>query len=137
VERRKLRPVGCFYTPEERERGVWSRTSATSADDWPVRWERGVVMTPLSRVRLTCGCGRFEADPGHCSIESGPIHNPTIFLFSKLIQICKFYKPPYIAPKFIKLCNLVEWKIRNNFSFGRKFKCKTEIELKFLEANCF
>jgi hypothetical protein len=41
------------------------------------------------------------------------------------------------APKFTKLCNLIEWKVGNNISFGSKFKSQTEFKLKFLEGKLF
>jgi hypothetical protein len=49
--------------------------------------------------------------------------------------IVNYENHPYVAPEFTKICILIEWKIRNNVSFGRKLKFKTEIELTFLEAN--
>jgi hypothetical protein len=42
-------------------------TAAELAESWP-------VTPPLFPVGLTRGRGQFGANPGHCSIGSGPIH---------------------------------------------------------------
>jgi hypothetical protein len=56
------------------------------------------------------------------------------FLFFHLDQICKLFKPHFCNKKFIKLCTLMECRIRNNFPFGSKFKFEREFNLKILEA---
>jgi arsenate reductase-like glutaredoxin family protein len=56
------------------------------------------------------------------------------FYFSQLTKFVNYENHPYVAPKFTKLFNMIEWKIRNNFPFGNKFIFETEFKLKFLEA---
>jgi hypothetical protein len=68
-----------------------------------------------------------------CTVH-GPSPLNLISYFSKLNRICKLWNPTSCAPKLTKLWNLIEWKVTNNFLFGRKFKFQTEFELKFLEA---
>jgi hypothetical protein len=41
---------------------------------------------------------------------------------------------PSGVPKFTKNCNMMEWKIGNNFPCGNKLKFETGFRLKTLEA---
>jgi hypothetical protein len=61
-------------------------------------------------------------------------HTKMIFLFSQnWTKFVNYENHLYVAPKFFKNFNRIQWKIMNKFPFGWKFKFKTEFELKFLE----
>jgi hypothetical protein len=57
-----------------------------------------------------------------------------VFYFLNRAEFVNYEKSPFFAPKFTKLCTWIEWRIRANFPFGRKFKFETEFELKILEV---
>jgi hypothetical protein len=59
---------------------------------------------------------------------------PNFLISPNWTEFVKYENHLYVAPKFIKLCNLIQWKVWNNFPFGRKFKFQVEFELKVLEA---
>jgi hypothetical protein len=71
----------------------------------------------------------------HCSSVQ-PAKN-WFFYFSQLTEFVNYENHHSISPKFTKLSNLIEWKIRNNFPFVNKFKFESEFDLKFLEAKLF
>jgi hypothetical protein len=43
-------------------------------------------------------------------------------------RVCKLEKPHLFTPKFTTFWMLVEYKMRNNFTFGIKFKLETELK---------
>jgi hypothetical protein len=126
-------PIYSWKRERERGSGPGPARRWWMAHGLPVRRECGTMLPPVSvgLVRGTVGLKptRATVPPGRAqSIK------PNVFLFFKLTWIYKLWKPPFVAPKFTKLFNMIECKIRNMFTFGDKFKCETEFELKFLEA---
>jgi hypothetical protein len=68
------------------------------------------------------------------------VPNPltTVFyIFQNEQKLVNWKTHLYGTPKFTRICMLIEWKIRNNVPFGKKFKFEREFELKILKEKCF
>jgi hypothetical protein len=67
----------------------------------------------------------------------GPDRYTQFSIFLNWTKFVNYKTHPSIALKFTKLCNLIEWKTRNNLPSGSKFTFKTKLELEFLEEIYF
>jgi hypothetical protein len=87
----------------------------------PVRLGRGAVCLKLTQTTVPPGRTQF-------------IKPNVFFYFSNWPEFVNYENHLSVALKFTKLCNVIEWKMCNNFPFGHKFKFEIKLELKFLEA---
>jgi hypothetical protein len=140
VERRKLRPGTPFIGGGEREREgtivvphisngrLTAHRSGEDAARVGFPYPRSLIGGPRSvfsnLARVQMGVGRIVPRFGPLTIG---------FLFFQTEPNLYIMKLPFCAPKFTKLCNLIESKIRNNFPFGNRFEFEAKFELKFLE----
>jgi hypothetical protein len=70
---RKLQPQGAFIGIGEQVVGSGPYESAMEAGVKLDRAETRCTSATPASVGVARGCGRFEADPGHCLIGPGPI----------------------------------------------------------------
>jgi hypothetical protein len=60
---------------------------------------------------------------------SGP--DPVLKFFNnfQILQICKSIQMPSLCPKFLKLCKVIDFSKRNNFTFWSNVKIVLGFEL--------
>jgi hypothetical protein len=117
--------VFLFIDRGERGGGPGPASWCQYVGDLPKQLGHGMVLGPLSRVTdqwasfgvLKTGVSPSAGRP-HCSPIQPDNKRFSIFPNSTKFENCEIHLS--IALKFTKLCKLVEWKIWNNFQFGRK-----------------
>jgi hypothetical protein len=129
---RYFRPLPPLIGGGEREGRGRPLGSTTDAGVEPERRTGSAHRVPLCWVADEWARGQYlnVARPGlpqreHCS-DPNPL--ATDFKISKLNRIVNWENQPYRAPNIPRFWMPIDWKIRNNFTFGIKFKLKTEFE---------
>jgi hypothetical protein len=130
-ERRTFSRVTLFIGEGEREEAasvlhVCIRT--------PVACRSGRDAARAGCERLPCPCAadgwakdQFQTIPDRCCPLGRTVHriwsaNKCFAIFPNGTEFVNYENHHSDAPKFTKLFNLIEEKIRNNFPFGSKFK---------------
>jgi hypothetical protein len=123
-----------FESEGEREGRAWSRTS--TLDDRRFAGTAGTWRITYSHIPVGLKRGTVGLKPtGLLFHQTGPNSlNQKLFYFPYWPKFVNYVNPPSVAPKFTKLSYMIEWKMRNNFTFWSKSKFETEYELNFLGA---